>query len=104
MKRIEDNEGAKYRLEEKRLVEVADPNYPDEYREVRKTDLRRAFRTKRSTTEIDYRYADQVTKTGKPKYLPPVTVDLFVDEDTVRLGCRTFEGKHAKALVRWATA
>lgn len=99
MKTIEDNEGTKYRLEDNRLLEV---NSDAEYREVRKSDLRRAV--KKADDSIDYRYTAELTKAGKFKNPESLSVDFFAGKGYVRLGCRTFYGKHAKALVRWATA
>lgn len=108
MRRIEDQYGNKYRLENNRLFQQQPKeDLYDNAREVRRTELRKALKAVDPSTgrgNINYYYSRHLTKAGNLRGRNTSNVPLFVNGDFISIGCITFEDANGRALQRWATA
>ena len=108
MKRIEDRDGNKYRLEDNRLFQPQPKE--DLYgnaREVKRSELRKALKTLNSSGMdggINYYFSARLTPTGKLSKPDSSNVRLYVDGDRIGIGCCTFEDANGRALQHWARA
>ena len=108
MKRIEDRDGNKYRLEDNRLFQPQPKE--DLYgnaREVKRTELRKALKALNSSGMsggINYYFSERLTPTGKLSKPDSSNVRLYVDGDRIGIGCCTFEDANGRALQHWARA
>ena len=103
MKRIEDRNGSKYRLEDTRLFE---PRAHFTTREVKRSELRKALKTLNSSgmSGINYYFSARLTPTGKLSKPDSSNVRLYVNGDRISIGCCTFEDANGRALQHWARA
>ena len=107
MKRIEDRNGTKYRLEDTRLFEPQlKGEFYDNAREVKRSELRKALKALDpngiETGYVNYYYSRHLTKAGHLRERDTSNVRLFINGDTIGIGCCIFEAANGRALQRWA--